>query len=112
LHDFAYHRCAGELLPGLRKKLGAFERNGVREYVIWRVFDQEIDWFVLREGRFNRLAPSADGIVRSTVFPGLWLGAAALLRGDLYAVLAVVQQGVSSPDHAEFVARLEQSRVR
>jgi Uma2 family endonuclease len=95
----------------LGKKLGAYERTGVLEYVIWRVVDGQVNWFVLREGRFERLSPRADGILCSAVFPGLWLDPAALRRGDVYAVLGVVQQGLSSPEHADFVARLRQSRI-
>ena len=43
---------------------------------------------------------------RSEVFPGLWLDPAALLRGDLATVLAVVQRGLASPEHATFATRL------
>jgi Uma2 family endonuclease len=95
----------------LGKKLGAYRRNRVREYVVWRVLDRQIDWFVHREERFDRLSPGPDGILRSTVFPGLWLDPAALLRGDLKTVSAVLQQGLSSPEHADFVARLAQARI-
>jgi hypothetical protein len=45
------------------------------------------------------------------VFSGLWLDPAALMRGDVNAVLAVVQQGLNSPEHADFVARLERARI-
>jgi Uma2 family endonuclease len=90
----------------LGKKLHVYRRNGVLEYVVWRVQDREVDWFVLRAGRFEPLAPSADGILRSTVFPGLWLDPAALLRGDLAAVLAILHQGLNSPEHSDFAARL------
>ena len=31
----------------------------------------------------TNLSPEADGTLRSTVFPGLWLDPSALLRGDL-----------------------------
>jgi Uma2 family endonuclease len=87
-------------------KLQVYRRNGVLEYIVWRVLDREIDWFVLRAGQYERLAPDADGILRSVVFPGLWLDAAALVRGELARVLAVVQEGVGSPEHAAFVAKL------
>jgi Uma2 family endonuclease len=93
----------------LHDKLEAYRRNGVREYLVCRVFDRQLDWFVLREGRYEPLAPAPDGSLRSTVFPGLWLDPAALLRGDLAALLALVQQGLASPEHAEFVARLRQA---
>jgi Uma2 family endonuclease len=88
----------------LGKKLHSFQRNGVREYIVWRVLDREIDWLVLREGRYESHAAGSDGILRGTVFPGLWLDPAALIRGDLARVLAVVQQGLSSAEHADFVA--------
>jgi Uma2 family endonuclease len=91
----------------LHTKLEVYRRNGVREYLVWRVLDRQVDWFVLRGGRYERLEPGADGIVRSEVFPGLWLDPEALVRGDLARVLAVVQQGVASPEHAAFVARLQ-----
>jgi Uma2 family endonuclease len=92
------------------KKLGAYAANRVREYVLWRVIDREIDWYVNRGGQFERILPGADGILRSEVFPGLWLDPNALMRGDVNAVLAVVQQGLNSPEHADFVARLARDR--
>jgi Uma2 family endonuclease len=90
----------------LGKKLTAYRRNGVCEYIVWRVLDRAIDWFVLHEGAYELLHPAHDGILRSRVFPGLWLDPAALIEGDLATVLAVVHQGVNSPEHAEFVAKL------
>jgi len=93
----------------LHDKLNAYRRNGVREYVVWRVRDKQIDWFVLREGKYENRSPANDGILRSTVFPGLWLDPSALLRGDLATVLAVVQQGLKSPEHADFAASLSRS---
>jgi Uma2 family endonuclease len=96
----------------LNTKLNVYRRNGVREYVVWRVLNKEIDWFMLREGEFVRASPDPEGIYRSAVFPGLWLDAPALLRGDLARVLAVVQQGLASPEHAEFVDRLNRAKSR
>ena len=90
----------------LHAKLRVYRRNGVREYIVWRVLDHEVDWFVLRAGQYERLPVDAEGLLRSEVFPGLWLDPAALLRGDLATVLAVVQRGLASPEHAAFVARL------
>ena len=95
----------------LHDKLASYRRNGVREYLVWRVLDRQLDWFVLREGQYERLDPAPDGSLRSTVFLGLWLDPAALLRGDLATVLELVRQGLASPEHAEFAARLEQARV-
>jgi Uma2 family endonuclease len=93
----------------LHAKLHAYRRNGVCEYLVWRVLDHEVDWFVLRAGQYERLPLGSDGGLRSEVFAGLWLDPAALVRGDLARVLAVGQQGVDSPEHAAFVARLHPS---
>jgi Uma2 family endonuclease len=90
----------------LGKKLNVYRRSGVLEYIVWRVLDRQVDWFVNREGRFELLAPSADGILRSTAFPGLWLDPAALVEGQKATVKRILEQGLSSPEHAEFVARL------
>ncbi len=92
-------------------KLQVYRRNGVREYVVWRVLDRQIDWFVLREGRYESMALSAEGLYRSTVFPGLWLDPVALRNHDLARVLAVVQEGLNTAEHADFVARLEQAKT-
>ena len=95
----------------LGRKLDAYRRSGVREYIVWRVLDRQIDWFVQREDRFESLPASADGTLRSEIFPGLWMDPFALTKGDVYAVLDAVGQGLKSPEHAEFVARLELARV-
>jgi Uma2 family endonuclease len=96
----------------LHTKLHVYRRNGVREYMVWRVLDREVDWFVLRESEYQRLLPSADGLLKSENFPGLWLDAAALIRGDLPAVLAAVQRGCETREHAGFVARLNPATNR
>lgn len=90
----------------LHQKLNVYRRHGVREYIVWRVLDEEIDWFILREGRFDRSSPDTRGIYKSETFPGLWLDVAALLRGDQAEVLNVLNQGLASAEHAEFVERL------
>jgi Uma2 family endonuclease len=90
----------------LNTKLHVYRRNGVKEYIVWRVLDQAVDWFVLREGKYAPKIPDSDGLLRSDVFPGLWLDPAALVRDDMATVLAVVQKGTPSPEHAAFVARL------
>jgi Uma2 family endonuclease len=93
----------------LHVKLEAYRRNGVREYVVWRAFDREVDWFVLRDGQFVRLALTADGLYKSEVFPGLWLDPAALTASNKNRMREVSQQGTATPEHAAFVARLQQA---
>lgn len=93
----------------LHTKLHVYRRNGVREYVVWRVQDQQLDWFVLDAGDFVPLTPDTRGILRSPTLPGLWLDPAALVGGDMLRVLAVVQEGLASAEHAAFVERLRTS---
>ena len=90
----------------LHAKLHVYRRSGVREYIVWRVLDREIDWFVLRAGQYERLPVDAQGLLRSQGFAGLWLDPAALVRGDLATILAIVQNGLTSPEHGAFVNRL------
>lgn len=87
-------------------KLQLYRQFGVREYVVWRVGDDAIDWFALRGDRYEPLPTGPDGLYRSEVFPGLWLDPAALIAGDMGRVLAVVQQGTAAPEHQAFVRRL------
>ncbi len=89
----------------LHTKKTVYHRNGVREYLVWRVLDRQIDWFVARGDAFELLVPDASGILQSEVFPGLWLDATALIRGDLAAVVAVLQHGIASPGHAAFLQK-------
>ena len=84
-------------------KLEVYRDAGVQEYLVWRVLDDAVDWFRLRDGQFVPLTAS-DGILRSEVFPGLWLDAAALVAGDMGRVLAVLDQGIATPEHARFLA--------
>jgi Uma2 family endonuclease len=96
----------------LHTKLRVYRRNKVREYVVWRVINKAVDWFVLREGEYVKLAAGEDGIYRSEVFPGLWLDPKALLGRNLAGVLAVLGRGLATPEHAAFVARLDPNAGR
>ena len=96
----------------LGPKLDMYARHGVCEYLVWRVNDRTIDWYVLRGGSYELLVPDAAGVLRSETFPGLWLDAAALLRLDLPAVLRTLQQGLGELAHAAFVARLRATPAR
>ncbi|MEA5527979.1 Uma2 family endonuclease [Nodularia spumigena UHCC 0040] len=90
----------------LHEKLKVYRRNQVQEYLIWRVYDHQFDWFRLQQGEYIQLQPNADNIIFSQIFPGLWLDKTALLGGDLGKVLTIVQQGLASPEHEDFISRL------
>ena len=86
----------------LYDKKRAYRRNGVQEYLVWRVYENEFDWFVLDAGEYIKLEADQDGIIRSRIFPGLWLAVDSLLSGEMQQVLAVLQQGLDSKEHQEF----------
>jgi len=90
----------------MNAKLNAYRRNGVQEYLVWQVYENQIAWFCLQDAEYIRLQPDATGIIRSRVFPGLWLAVDALLRGDLATVLTELQTGLATLEHGEFVDRL------
>ena len=75
----------------LHDKLRAYQRAGVQEYIVWRVFDGAIDWFRLQEGEYVRVAPDEHGLIESRTFPGLRLPVARMLAGDDAGVLAALE---------------------
>jgi Uma2 family endonuclease len=89
-----------------RKKLD-YQKAGVREYVVFALRTQQVFWFVRQRGNYQEVPLPSDGIFRSKVFPGLWLDAEAMLRGDRRRVLEALRQGLATPEHAAFVAKLE-----
>jgi len=91
----------------LHSKLNMYRRHGAREYIAWRTFDAQLDWFVLKDEQFTLLQPDKDGIIRSSVFLGLWLNVGALLREDGVGVMETLQKGLGSPEHAAFVESLK-----
>jgi Uma2 family endonuclease len=99
--------AASSTQSDLNAKLRDYQGSGVREYIVWCVLDRVIHWFVLRDGVFVSLEPQPDGTYHSEVFPGLWLDPAALLRLQKPRVLAVLNQGLASAEHAAFVAELQ-----
>ena len=94
----------------LNAKLRAYRRNRILEYIVWRTYDREIDWFDWIDGEYVRQEPQCiDGrrVLKSRTFPGLWLDVQAALEGDLATLFAAVDRGVrDSPGHADLLARL------
>lgn len=95
----------------LHEKKETYRANGVREYLVWCVGDSAIQWFRLVDGQYEVMQPDALGILKSEVFPGLWLDAASLLNGDALRVFKVVQQGIASAEHQAFVQELQRRRA-
>ncbi|MEH2074439.1 MAG: hypothetical protein V7K57_08595 [Nostoc sp.] len=60
----------------------------------------------MQNGEYLPLVADADGVIKSRIFPGLWLAVTSLITGDMTQVLAVLQQGLNSQEHTEFVEHL------
>lgn len=89
-------------------KKQVYRRNGVLEYVVWQSYENQLEWFCLVDGAYILLQPDPDGVIRSRVFPGLWLAVGELLGNQMQQVLKTLQQGLESAAHQEFVQRLAQ----
>ena len=94
----------------LGPKLDDYQRAGVQEYIVRALEPDEVLWFVLRAGLFVELPPGSDGILRSEIFPGLWLAPEALIAGDTRRLRLLIDLGVATPEHAALVDRLAASR--
>ncbi|MEH2038128.1 Uma2 family endonuclease [Nostoc sp.] len=98
--------AASSVAIDLHDKKKVYGRNGLKEYIVWQIFENKLDWFRLQEGEYVSLEVDADGIIKSQVFPGLWLSMSDLLAGNMQQVLAVLQLGLNSPEHQRFVQQL------
>ena len=94
----------------LHRKRRDYEQAGVLEYVVVVLRQHVVRWFVMQDGTYQEVEPDASGIFKSTVFPGLWLDASALLRLDGRQVMATLQQGIETSEHAAFVQQLQERR--
>jgi Uma2 family endonuclease len=90
--ELAVEVAASSASFDLFQKKAAYERNGVREYVVWQLYDERVDWFVLRSGHYEPLIPGTDGVFESVEFPGLRLSVPHLLAGDFSGVLATLNR--------------------
>ena len=108
--EFLAEICLSSTAHDLHEKFDLYQAAGVREYLAVLVREQEVRWHRLIDGVFRVVAADADGVLRSAVFPGLWLDAGALLAGDMAQVFAVLTEGLNTPEHGEFAARSARGR--
>jgi Uma2 family endonuclease len=93
---------------GAKKRL--YERAGVREYLIAVPPSRDLVAFSLTGGGFQPFETGTDGIFRSRCFPGLWLDTKAVWDLDRQRRNVVLEQGLATPEHAEFAASLAARR--
>jgi Uma2 family endonuclease len=102
--------CRSSAAYDLHQKRELYQAAGIPEYLAVLLFEREIRWHVLSEGVYQLMPPGPDGVWRSQVFPGLWLDGQALLAGNVAQVLARLDEGLRSPEHAAFVQKLAAAR--
>jgi Uma2 family endonuclease len=86
-------------------KLNLYRRMGVREYITVLLRPRQVIWRQLVRSRYQELEPDEDGLLRSRVFPGLWLDPVS--AWDLNrSMRPALEQGLQSPDHADFVRKI------
>jgi len=95
---------------GVKKDL--YFRCGVREYLNWSVLEERIVLFHRDADQFVELNLESDGMLKSRVFPGLWLDPTAMIQHDRLRVIEVLQLGIQSSEHQAFVKELEQRRTQ
>ena len=78
--------CGSSASYDLHAKLKLYEKARIPEYLAVLVYEKEVRWHVLAGRRYRLLSPDRDGLVRSRVFPGLWLGSKALLARNMQEV--------------------------
>lgn len=90
-------------------KLELYRSQGVREYLSIVLYPKQVLWRRLVRGNYQDIEPGEDGLIRSRVFPGLWLDPAAIWdpRKSLRAALEL---GLQSPEHAAFARKLAAKR--
>lgn len=86
-----------------------YERYGVSECLVLVLPKRQAIWLIREAGGYSDLLPDANGLLKSRVFPGLWLDVEAFFRLDGSRVLDALRRGTSSPEHAAFAASLRKA---
>lgn len=101
--EVAWSSAARDL--GVKSDL--YRRHGVREYLVILAQERDVLWREVVKGRYRKLTPDENGVLRSAVFPGLWLDRDALWAEDWPRLHATLDAGLATPEHAAFVRRLK-----
>jgi Uma2 family endonuclease len=96
----------------LNQKKKAYLRRGVLEYVVVVINRRTVIWFRRRGRVYGQVRPDRDGVLRSKIFPGLWLHAPALHDRDEALVRITLERGIASQEHLDFIRELERRRRR
>ena len=104
--EFVVEIAASSASYDLHSKFNVYRRCGVREYLVLLAYEREMRFFRFADGEFRPVQPDGDGILRSSVLPGLWFRSDWFWEGKMSELLQLVQEGLASAEHQEFVERL------
>jgi Uma2 family endonuclease len=104
--------AASSAAHDLHDKKDAYFAHGIREYLVVVAHAREVVWFRRADQEYEPLTPGPAGVLRSNVFPGLWLDPNALLSGDCDRLIAVLDRGLHSKAHADFARELSKRAGR
>jgi hypothetical protein len=93
--------CKSSRAYDLGPKLALYQRAEVPEYLAILVEEKRFEWRVLTQGRYQ-FREAVKGVFRSRTLPGLWIDEPAFWKGDGQRLLAVLEEGLQSPEFLEF----------
>ena len=92
----------------LHLKKERYSRGGVLEYIVVCLEPLSVHWFNLRTG--EQLEANKKDILRSNVFPGLWIHRTALLQLDYEGSMKALNQGLRTAEYKAFKAGLSKHK--
>lgn len=90
----------------LGPKLALYQRAGVAEYVAVLLEERRIEWRSLEAGSYRLFQPDDMGVLKSVMFPGLWLDERAFWADDSNRMLEVPEAGLASAECDAFLNRV------
>jgi Uma2 family endonuclease len=92
-------------------KRRVYESLGVAEYLVVLVASQSVEWWSQTANGFVALKADRNGRFKSKAFPGLWLTPSGIVDASTQQLANTLHEGLASPDHARFVAKLARQRA-
>ena len=104
--EFIVEVAASSSSYDLHSKLNIYQRNGVREYLVLLAYERDLRFFRLADGEYVMVEPDDSGVLRSQVLPGFWFRSDWFWEGRVAELIQLVEEGIASPEHQEFVESL------
>ena len=90
----------------LNQKKRSYLQHGVLEYLAVLTRKRQVLLFARRGRTYVSLEPDRNGVLRSEIFPGLWIDTQALVAEDRLRLRKTAAKGLRSKEHRAFVREL------